>query len=31
MKTNLENFTWGGVEPNDTTAMIVSGGLRGEF
>jgi hypothetical protein len=31
LNTNLENFTWGSVEPTDTTAMIISGGLRGEF
>ncbi|HVR19130.1 MAG TPA: DUF3570 domain-containing protein, partial [Polyangiaceae bacterium] len=31
LQTNLENFTWGSVEPTDTTAMIISGGLRGEF
>jgi hypothetical protein len=31
LKTNLEDFTWGGKAPTDTTAMIFSGGLRGEF
>lgn len=31
LKTNLENFTWGGVDPTDTTAMVISGALRGEF
>jgi len=31
LKTNLENFTWGSQDPTDTTAMIISGALRGEF
>jgi hypothetical protein len=31
LKTNLKNFTWGGVDPTDTTAMVVSGAVRGEF
>lgn len=31
LKTNLQNFTWSGVAPDDTTAMIFSLGLRGEF
>jgi hypothetical protein len=31
LKTNLENFTWGNQDPTDTTAMIFSGALRGEF
>jgi hypothetical protein len=31
LKTNLKDFTWGGVNPDDTLAMIVSLGLRGEF
>jgi hypothetical protein len=31
LKTNLEDFTWGGADPNDTTAMVFSGALRGEF
>jgi len=31
LKTDLENFTWGNVAPTDTTAMIISGSLRGEF
>jgi hypothetical protein len=31
LTTNLENFTWGGQDPSDTTAMVFSGGLRGEF
>jgi hypothetical protein len=31
LKTSLRNFTWGGQDPNDTTAMIISGAVRGEF
>jgi hypothetical protein len=31
LKTNLDNFSWGNQEPTDTTAMILSGALRGEF
>ena len=31
MKTNLDEFTWGGVRPDDTLAMIGSLGVRGEF
>ena len=31
LKTNLQNFTWSGAPPDDTTAMIFSFGLRGEF
>jgi hypothetical protein len=31
LRTSLRNFTWGGQDPNDTTAMIVSGAVRGEF
>ncbi|HEY6078327.1 MAG TPA: DUF3570 domain-containing protein [Polyangiaceae bacterium] len=31
MKTALEEFTWGGVEPSDTLGMFGSLGLRGEF
>ena len=31
LTTNLENFTWAGQDPTDTTAMIFSGSLRGEF
>jgi hypothetical protein len=31
LKTNLENFTWGGDDPTDTTAMVFSGALRGDF
>lgn len=31
LKTNLEEFTWGGREPDDTLAAIASFALRGEF
>lgn len=31
LKTNLKNFTWGQNRPDDTTSMILSFGLRGEF
>lgn len=31
MKTNLDEFTWGGNDPNDTTALIGSLGFKGEF
>jgi hypothetical protein len=31
LKTNLKNFTWGSEKPDDTTSMILSFGLRGEF
>jgi hypothetical protein len=31
LKTSLRNFTWGGQDPTDTTAMIISGAVRGEF
>ena len=31
LKTNLKNFTWSGDAPDDTTAMILSLGIRGEF
>jgi hypothetical protein len=31
LKTNLEEFTWGGRTPDDTLAAIASFALRGEF
>jgi len=31
LKTNLRDFTWGGVNPDDTTSMIVSAALHAEF
>lgn len=31
LKTNLRDFTWGGVDPDDTTSMIFSAALRAEF
>jgi hypothetical protein len=31
LKTNLKNFTWGTAKPDDTTSMILSLGVRGEF
>jgi hypothetical protein len=31
MKTNLKSFTWSGLEPDDTTAGVLSLGIRGEF
>jgi hypothetical protein len=31
LKTSLDNFTWASAEPTDTTALIFSGALRGEF
>lgn len=31
LKTNLDEFTWGGQKPDDTLAAIASFALRGEF
>jgi hypothetical protein len=31
LKTNLREFTWGGVSPTDDTSMLLSLALRGEF
>jgi hypothetical protein len=31
LKTELEEFTWSGDEPNDTIAFIPSVGLSGAF
>ena len=31
LKTDLEEFTWGGQTPDDTLAAIASFALRGEF
>ena len=31
MKTQLDEFTWGGKKPDDTLALIISLGLRGTF
>jgi hypothetical protein len=31
MKTHLDNFTWGGAEPDDTFAALVTLGLGGSF
>jgi hypothetical protein len=31
MKTNLDDFTWGGTDPNDTTALIGSLGIKADF
>jgi len=31
MKTQLHEFTWGGVKPDDTLAMIASLGVRANF
>ncbi|HEV8549882.1 MAG TPA: DUF3570 domain-containing protein [Polyangiaceae bacterium] len=31
LSTHLQNFTWNGAAPDDTTAMLVSVGVRGEF
>lgn len=31
LRTNLEDFTWGRTEPDDTTSTIFSVSLRGEF
>jgi hypothetical protein len=31
LKTNLKDFTWGSTKPDDTTSIIFSFGVRGEF
>lgn len=31
IKTNLESFTWAGTTPDDTLAILLTGGVRGEF
>ena len=31
LKTNLREFTWGGVDPSDDTSMMLSLAVRGEF
>jgi hypothetical protein len=31
IQTNLERFTWGGVEPDDTTGILGSLGIKSEF
>ncbi len=31
MKTDLHEFTWGGLTPDDTLAVILSAGIGGEF
>jgi hypothetical protein len=31
MKTELEDFTWGGIDPNDTAALIGGASIHGSF